>query len=742
MADIKKISQIKLQTESYAIDVHNDLKAKLDTDKGDNLKVTTKGYVDTAISTEAAVRQETDEALAAAIQAEANIRKAADEALEKKLNEEIQRSTAKDAEHDKAISDEIANRKAADADLQAQLNTEVNRSTTKDAEHDAAIKAEAEARKAADLALENEKLDKKPDGAVDLIDGQGKISLHYLHDAIIGQMKFGGVTGTTYWKTDSGHVSTYLYTSDLLRCAMRTSEVEHIDDGEWHIYLNRETPTIYENLIGVGDFIIPEGFYFIANCDIPQEDAVNFGIESNIEKGDCLVSVGAAADGYGQLLHSHRWCKVDNTDAVKSVNGHIGNISIEGGGCIQVDDTGNTIQVTIPNTERVEADNLLRLTSNVEITGDLYADTNVEVDGQVSANSVSAQYGTVSATDGREATSIVNVDFLEDYIDENSPQSDWAENDQESPAYIKNRTHYTANSIEIVHLESPSYGGPPASTGYVFRAGETYDVQYWFGNETYRRQFTVTPGAGEYGENYCLIGSFPQGELYTIDIYLYSPYDNGEYDELISFGNGSDEGMINIYTVDVKQLDAKYIPVDGDTIQVNAEGKLIGATKIDLSAVDQDVNIINGHSLDVSGNVNIHGDLYLDGDIAFGNIAATQVEADYIRVATAPTEDTDVVNLKYFRENAGSGNVDLSGDVMIGGSLEVGGDLRFNGDFEIASLDAQSIKVNGQRVLVEGDVSSGSLLPDCTDYPDGSILVVRNGKWVIETPTSTTPTPL
>jgi len=162
----------------------------------------------------------------------------------------------------------------------------------------------------------------------------------------------------------------------------------------------------------------------------------------------------------------------------------------------------------------------------------------------------------------------------------------------------------------------------------------------------------------------------------------------------------------------VIQLDAKFIPVDNNTIKVE-NGKLVGAasaTNLDLSNVNQDVNIVGDHSLNISGDLNI------DGALGFGYLKGTTIEVDYLKVAAEPEEDTDVVNKAYFDSH--SSNVDLSnytGDVNIDGNVAITGDLSFDGDIEFASLSAQSIKVNGKRVLVEGDATGGSLSIDSFD---------------------------
>lgn len=138
------------------------------------------------------------------------------------------------------------------------------------------------------------------------------------------------------------------------------------------------------------------------------------------------------------------------------------------------------------------------------------------------------------------------------------------------------------------------------------------------------------------------------------------------------------------------------------------------ATKVDWDNITEPVHIKN--TLEVDSDLALHGDLNIDGALGFGYLKGTTVEVDYLKVAAEPEEDTDVVNKAYFDSH--SSNVDLSnytGDVNIDGNVAITGDLSFDGDIEFASIDAQSIKVNGKNVLVEGDTTGGSLSIDSFD---------------------------
>ena len=147
----------------------------------------------------------------------------------------------------------------------------------------------------------------------------------------------------------------------------------------------------------------------------------------------------------------------------------------------------------------------------------------------------------------------------------------------------------------------------------------------------------------------------------------------------------------------VIQLDAKFIPVDDDTIKVE-NGKLVGATKLDLSNVDQDVNIVGDHNLSVSGDLNIEGDLSFGGDIEFQNIVAHGT----ISTAGIPTQDNDVINLKYLREytpsGGGGGNVGnittVDDNTNVEGNLNVTGDISLEGSLSFSDIECNSATLN------------------------------------------------
>lgn len=65
---------------------------------------------------------------------------------------------------------------------------------------------------------------------------------------------------------------------------------------------------------------------------------------------------------------------------------------------------------------------------------------------------------------------------------------------------------------------------------------------------------------------------------------------------------------------------------------------------IDFSNITQNVTIAEGYNLNVSGDLNINGAL------SFGELAGTSLTADYVSVAATPEADTHAINKSYFEQ--------------------------------------------------------------------------------------------
>ena len=131
-----------------------------------------------------------------------------------------------------------------------------------------------------------DKQDKIPDGHVALIDINGKISMKYLPDYLNGQVVCGGIL-------EAGN-SVSLSESGKSKLGTNLSSITLTND-----------PTD----LSPNGFKANEGIYYIVGKATEFAD-----LDLNI--GDWLISTG------------NRWNKVDNTDAVSSVNGKTGIVSL------------------------------------------------------------------------------------------------------------------------------------------------------------------------------------------------------------------------------------------------------------------------------------------------------------------------------------------------------------------------------------------------------------------------------
>lgn len=134
------------------------------------------------------------------------------------------------------------------------------------------------------------KLDEKPDGTNDLLDGNNKINTTYIPDVVLGQLLYGGTVTGAGVATLSTNAKTKLGTSD-------------------------NSITLTNDTTAITGYVANEGIYYIVSSD---GSFASLGILT----GDWLISTGSA------------WQKVDNTDAVTGVKGdaetdyRIGNINI------------------------------------------------------------------------------------------------------------------------------------------------------------------------------------------------------------------------------------------------------------------------------------------------------------------------------------------------------------------------------------------------------------------------------
>lgn len=173
----------------------------------------------------------------------------------------------------------------------------------------------------------------------------------------------------------------------------------------------------------------------------------------------------------------------------------------------------------------------------------------------------------------------------------NYGQSDWSENTPDAPAYIKNRTHYKAEATDVV----PQYDSTSA--------GSTPDPNYvWFiekveGHALSELLLNVADGdvvymdiaysvnGAERTEGAKFVVSIEDGNVNLDSVAEPGNRWRGAYaseldgDTTFRWPVTAADSSATVYITGisyqiVKELDAKYIPVDGKTIVINADGKL------------------------------------------------------------------------------------------------------------------------------------------------------------------------
>lgn len=197
-------------------------------------------------------------------------------------------------------------------------HTQPATSITEDASHRFVTNAEKSAW--------NSKLDSKPNGSTNLIDQNNRINTSYLPDAIVGQMKFGGIV--THLEDDAAGTVAAVEISECLQAyVMETLSGDRTYDSAkvlfWESFPAVSVVHYRADLVNglrddreETDVRIPEGYYFISNINS------NLAIEGETEqfyKGDWLV------------VSNGKWETVGNTDTVRTVNGKIGDIVLTAG---------------------------------------------------------------------------------------------------------------------------------------------------------------------------------------------------------------------------------------------------------------------------------------------------------------------------------------------------------------------------------------------------------------------------
>lgn len=170
------------------------------------------------------------------------------------------------------------------------------------------------------------------------LDANGKIILSQIPDAVYGNVLYGGNL-TEFTEED---LAASVSISSSLRARLGLA------DTVTTITIANATSS---SITGEYGYASLEGVYFIC------EAAGSWGLTGSFEVGDWMISTGTS------------WQKVDNTDAVKSVNGQTGNVNIT-----RVNEAGTADKVA--NTLKVQYD--------ITGTGTPLA-TNINYDGSTAA---------------------------------------------------------------------------------------------------------------------------------------------------------------------------------------------------------------------------------------------------------------------------------------------------------------------------------------------------------------------
>lgn len=212
-----------------------------------------------------------------------------------------------------------------------------------------------------------------------------------------------------------------------------------------------------------------------------------------------------------------------------------------------------------------------------------------EGDDTVDAKIAAAKAEAISAAAG-DATA--KVDELKEYVDEKAVQADWNQNDETAPDYVKNRTHYDNSSVEYLLENMPVSGmqqGAMGSGTCYYPEGVTID---WEVGKTYYLNFNGQVYSGTGYESEILFSKIPHP---TDPSRTISPEFNsdrvtgvGFYDVNYDWANSDLTMTLYSGTVDIKQLDEKFIP---DTIARVADVESLNTR---MSTAEEKISVLEG----------------------------------------------------------------------------------------------------------------------------------------------------
>lgn len=169
-------------------------------------------------------------------------------------------------------------------------------------------------------------------------------------------------------------------------------------------------------------------------------------------------------------------------------------------------------------------------------------------------------------------------------------QSDWAENDSADPAYIKNRTHYADTTESTVSQYGSASAGSTPDSGYVWfiEKVEDYalsDILNVEDGDTVYMDITYSVNGATRTDGAKFEVSVENNTVSLDSLAEAGNRWRGAYaseldgDTTFRWPVAAADSSATVYITKlsyemIKELDAKYIPIDGDTITVDANGKI------------------------------------------------------------------------------------------------------------------------------------------------------------------------
>lgn len=183
-----------------------------------------------------------------------------------------------------------------------------------------------------------QKLDIAPNGSTPLINNNNKINLTYIPDSILGQLVFGGLARPVYYAGANDEYIEFTFSDDAvtkleLSSSSQTLRLQDIDLSKW------------------------KGLYFVV-AKLSSDTTSTWEVKTNayggiisLTVGDWLLSTGTS------------WEKVDNTDAVQSVAGKTGAVTLA---VADINGLRDELDVKVPFTKYPDSTSVIHTFSDNE----------------------------------------------------------------------------------------------------------------------------------------------------------------------------------------------------------------------------------------------------------------------------------------------------------------------------------------------------------------------------------------